>query len=53
MENENRTEQVLQLIANAINPSKVKEIVEHYRNDFLLDANAIIDAGIKRIEELD
>ena len=50
---ESRTEQALMLIANALSKTEIEDIVNHYKLDILLDANAIIDAGIKRIEELD
>jgi len=53
MSPESRTEQALMLIANALSKTEVNNIVNQYRLDILLDANAIIDAGIKRIEELD
>lgn len=52
MENENRTEQALMLIANALSKTEVNDIIEHYKNDVLVEAEHIIDAGIKRIEEL-
>lgn len=52
MSEENRTEQALCLISNALTEAEVRNIIAHYRGDALVEYAHIEDAGLKRIEEL-